>query len=620
MPKILDTINKPEDLKGLNIRELYKLADEIRELIIDTVSENGGHLASNLGAVELTLALNRVFDFSVDRIIWDVGHQSYTQKILSERKDRFNTLRKEGGISGFPKTQESIYDAFNTGHSSTSVSAAIGMARARDLRGEKYKICAVIGDGALTGGMAFEGLNDMGQCDNQVIVILNDNEMAINKNVGGLSKYLNRIASKPGYNKFKKGLRARLIKIPKVGEHIIDYLGRMKNAVKHLFQQNVIFDDLGIKYIGPVNGHDINEMIQAMERAEKIDGPVVLHVKTVKGMGYKPAENRPEEFHGIAPFDIPSGEVKVSNQKTSNSICFSKKLCKLAESNGKITAITAAMPHGTGLNLFQKKYPERFFDVGIAEQHAVTMAAGMAISGIIPCVAVYSTFLQRAYDQLLHDVALQNLHVVFGVDRAGVVGDDGETHQGIYDISFFNTLPNFTVMAPASLLELEQMLEYAINKVDGPVAVRYPRKVLPDRTGYEKEEFSPRPEILKTGSDVTFIAVGDMLSTVQKTCKILEENGRSSEIINLKTVKPLDPQILIESAEKTKFVVTVENNIIDGGVGEKILCLLDKAVPQCRVEIMAIPNEPVSHASIEQIMKRYGLDPESIADKIGNML
>ena len=618
MSKHLDLINKPQDIKTLKIEELYELAEEIRALIINTVSENGGHLASNLGVVELTLALNMVYDFSKDRIVWDVGHQSYTHKILSERKNIFHTLRKEGGVSGFPKTSESCYDAFNTGHSSTSVSAALGMARARDLKDKDYKVCAVIGDGALTGGMAFEGLNDMGQDKGQLLVVLNDNEMSINKNVGGLSKYLNKIASKPGYHNFKKGLRKKLIKIPKIGEKVINYLSRIKTAIKYLTKQNVLFDDLGVKYIGPVNGHNIKEMVQAMERANKIGGPVVLHVKTVKGLGYDHAEKRPQDFHGVAPFHVPSGGLKSQSNGTSNSLCFSESLCLIAAKNRNVVAITAAMPNGTRLDVFANQYPDRFYDVGIAEQHAVTLAAGMAMAGLVPCVALYSTFLQRAYDQILHDVALQNLHVVFGIDRAGVVGEDGETHQGIYDISFLNTIPNFTIFAPSSLTQLEEMLDYAVNKVEGPVAVRYPRKTLPQGESkkskeHKVSEFIPKADIIKEGTDVTIVAVGDMLANCMQAAELLQQKSCNAEVIDLKVVKPLDIETLTTSAIKTKKVIVIENNIEDGGAGQMILCELAKAGIDCKVKILALPNEIIHHASVEQVFQKYALDCEGIA-------
>lgn len=625
MSKLLDNIRTPDDIKKLKIEELEALSEEIRAYIIDVVAQNGGHLASNLGTVELTLALHRAFDFSKDRLIWDVGHQSYTHKILTGRKDAFRTLRQEDGISGFPKYTESVYDAFNTGHSSTSVSAALGMARARDLQGETYKICAVIGDGALTGGMAFEGLNDAGDSAGQLLIVLNDNEMSINQNVGGLAKYLSKISSGPRYYKLKKGLRSKLSKMKHFGPKLLGYLIRLKNALKHLLRQDMIFDDLGLKYIGPVDGHDFKELEKAIERANKYDGPVVLHVTTKKGKGYEHAENRPADFHGIAPFDVPSGGVKKTSS-TSNSKVFSETLCEIAAKNPKVTAITAAMPDGTGLTLFAKQYPERFFDVGIAEQHAVTMAAGMAMVGMTPCVAVYSTFLQRAYDQMLHDVALQNLHVVFGIDRAGVVGDDGETHQGIYDISYCNTLPNFTVMAPSSLENLQQMLEYAVNQINGPVTLRYPRGCLCSAhdegaiASMLPKQFTAKAQVLQEGSAVTIVAVGDMVVSACKAAEILAQQGIDAEVIDLQMIKPLDMDTILQSVQKTGRLVTVENNIADGGAGSEIVRVLTQKCFGCPAKILAFPNEIIGHAPVSRSFARYGLDAEGIAKAVEQLL
>lgn len=621
MSKLLDSIQTPKDLKQLNNKELETLSQEIRAFMIDVVSQNGGHLASSLGVVELTLALHRSFDFSKDRLIWDVGHQSYAHKILTGRKEAFRTLRQENGLSGFPKYSESVYDAFNTGHSSTSVSAALGMARARDLKGEDYKICAVIGDGALSGGMAFEGLNDAGDSLSQLLIILNDNEMSINQNVGGMAKYLSKISSGPRYYKLKKGLRNQLSKMKHVGPWLLKYLIRLKNALKHLLRQDMIFDDLGLKYIGPVDGHDIVALEKAIARAQKIGGPVVLHVNTKKGKGYEHAENRPTDFHGIAPFDVPTGGVKKPGS-VSNSKVFSETLCEIAANNKAVTAITAAMPDGTGLSVFAKQYPERFFDVGIAEQHAVTMAAGMAMAGMTPCVAVYSTFLQRAYDQMLHDVALQNLHVVFGIDRAGVVGDDGETHQGIYDISFCNTLPNFTVLAPSSLENLQQMLAYAVNEVKGPVTLRYPRgrlSSLADEARLPKE-FLPKARVLREGTQVTIAAVGDMVASACKASLELEKRGIDAEIIDLQIIKPLDRETVLQSVKKTGRLVTIENNIEDGGVGSEILRAVAEQTIFCSAKILAFPNEIIGHAPVARTFARYGLDVDGIVKAVEQLL
>lgn len=621
MGKLLDTIQTPDDIKQLNNKELEALGEEIRAYIIEVVAQNGGHLASNLGAVELTLALHRAFDFSKDRLIWDVGHQSYTHKILTGRKEAFRTLRQEDGLSGFPKYTESVYDAFNTGHSSTSVSAALGMARARDLQGEDYKICAVIGDGALTGGMAFEGLNDAGDSTSQLLIVLNDNEMSINQNVGGLAKYLSKISSGPRYYKLKKGLRSKLSKMKHVGPTILKYLIRLKNALKHLLRQDMIFDDLGLKYIGPVDGHDMAQLEKAIVRAQKYEGPVVLHVNTKKGRGYEHAENRPADFHGIAPFDVPSGGVKKPSS-TSNSKVFSETLCEIAAKNRKVTAITAAMPDGTGLSIFAKQYPDRFFDVGIAEQHAVTMAAGLAMGGMTPCVAIYSTFLQRAYDQMLHDVALQNLHVVFGIDRAGVVGDDGETHQGIYDISYCNTLPNFTVLTPSSLENLQQMLDYAINEVKGPVTIRYPRGRLSSLADYTMlpKDFSAKAQVLCQGEQVTIVAVGDMVVFACDAAKALAQQGVAAEVIDLQMVKPLDIKTILQSVKKTGRLITVENNIADGGAGSEIVRMLTAQGIECHAKILAFPNEIIGQAPVAHTFARYGMDAEGIIKAVEQLL
>ena len=507
------------------------------------------------------------------------------------------------------------------GRQRTSVSAALGMARARDLQGEDYKICAVIGDGALTGGMAFEGLNDAGDSTSQLLIILNDNEMSINQNVGGMAKYLSKVSSGPSYYKFKKGLRNYLVKIKHVGPWLLKYLIRLKNALKHLLRQDMIFDDLGLKYIGPIDGHDISALEKAIARAQKYEGAVVVHVNTKKGRGYEHAENRPTDFHGVAPFDVPTGGVKKPGS-VSNSKVFSETLCELAAKNNTVTAITAAMPDGTALNIFAAQYPDRFFDVGIAEQHAVTMAAGMAMVGMTPCVAIYSTFLQRAYDQMMHDVALQNLHVVFGIDRAGVVGDDGETHQGIYDISYCNTLPNFTVLAPSSLENLKQMLAYAVNEVTGPVTVRYSRGKLSsvEECALLPKEFLPKARVLQEGTQVTIVAVGDMVATACKAAAVLAEKGISVEVIDLQVIKPLDTETILQSVGKTGRLVTIENNIQDGGAGSILLQMLAEHNVACKAKILAFPNEIIPQAPVARTFARFGLDADGVVKAVEQLL
>lgn len=617
MSGILSTIDYPNNIKGLTDEQLKILCEEIRGFLISTISETGGHLASNLGVVELTVALHSVFNTPYDKIIWDVGHQSYVHKILTGRKNRFNTLRKLNGISGFPKTNESPHDCFNTGHSSTSISAALGIARARDLKKEKYSVVAVIGDGALTGGMAFEALNDAGRSSTNLIVILNDNEMSIDKNVGGLSSYLNRIRTQPIYFRVKKDIEHLLHKIPAIGKKVARTFEKAKDSVKYMILPGIIFEELGFKYLGPIDGHNISQLRKILTKAKNLEGPILIHVLTQKGKGYYHAEQNPHIFHGISPFDVETGEIKKNSEEKDYSTVFGETLCELAQYNDKIVAITAAMPHGTGLYEFASKFPERFFDVGIAEQHAVTLAAGLAIEGMKPVVAIYSTFLQRAYDQILHDVCIQNLPVIFAIDRAGVVGNDGETHQGLFDLSYLSHIPNMTIVAPKDFNELKQMLKFAVE-YNRPIAIRYPK-------GQEKKininkiqpvEFG-KAELLQQGNDLTIIAVGRMVHTGLNVAKELYKFGVKAEVINARFIKPLDAKMILTSASKTKRVITIEDNVIIGGFGNAVLQLINQNdLEGVKVKIFGYPDEFIPHGDIDQIDRIYRLDYQSIVCEV----
>ncbi len=611
----LESINSPEDIQKLNNEQLLCLAEEIRTFLIQKVSKTGGHLASNLGVVELTLALHKNFNTEFDKIVWDVGHQSYVHKILTGRKDKFETLRKFGGLAGFPKTSESTHDCFNTGHSSTSISAALGIARARDINKEKHSVIAVIGDGAMTGGMAYEALNDGGRLNSNFIVILNDNEMSISHNVGGLSKYLSRLRTDPVYTKAKEDVDNFLERLPNFSKKARAAAIKIKGTVKYLFAQGVFFEQLGYKYYGPVDGHNFEELNKALIVAKKIKGPVLLHVSTQKGKGYSFAEESPDRFHGIAPFEIETGETLGASEPDFSKV-FGDTLCEFAAVNEKIVAISAAMVKGTGLHRFSTEYPNKFFDVGIAEQHAVTSAAGMAISGMIPVVAIYSSFLQRAYDQIVHDVAAQRLHVVFAIDRAGIVGEDGETHQGIFDISFMNHIPNLTIMAPADYNELKQMLDFAINKQSGPVAIRYPRgrgktvltKEIPIQMG--------KGAIVKEGKEVCILAVGTMVTTALEAAEVLEKCGVSAEVISIRFIKPIDENIVIRCAQKFKQIVTLEDNCKVGGFGSRVLEVINKNGLETNLNIIALPEEFISHGSRNELLENLGLDSDSVAKSI----
>ena len=612
---ILAKINTPKDLKGLSYDEKEKLAEELRNKIIDVVSKNGGHLASNLGVVELTIALHSIFNMPEDKIVWDVGHQTYVHKLLTGRQNDFDTLRKLDGIAGFPKTKESEYDCFNTGHSSTSISAALGMARARDIKNEENDVIAVIGDGALTGGMALEALDDAGSSKTRLIVILNDNEMSISKNVGGISRFLVKIRTKKFYKKSNNFIRKILEKTPGIGMPIIKGARKIKYSLKQLVIPNMFFEDLGFKYLGPVDGHDIERVEWILEIAKKEKDPVVVHIITKKGKGYKPAEDNPDKYHSTGKFNIETGE-KISKSNKDYSAVFGDKLVEIAKNNDKVVAVTAAMADGTGLTKFKKEFPKRFFDVGIAEQHAICMAAGMAKEGFVPVVPIYSSFYQRAYDQVIHDVCIQNLPVVMCVDRAGIVGNDGETHQGILDLSFFNIVPNLTIMAPKDFKEMEDMLEFAIT-LNKPVVIRYPR-------GSEERKFEAdskieegKAETICEGKDVTILAIGKMVARAMEVKELLEKENIEAEVINARFLKPFDEEKIIESIEKTNKIITIEDNIVKGGLASNVEELLAKQEKN-GVKMLAFgyPDEFIKHGSVEELEKIYKLDKESILEKI----
>lgn len=603
---MLENINSPEDLKKLNINEKKELAQEIREYILQVVSENGGHLASNLGVVELTLALHSVFCMPKDKIVWDVGHQSYVHKIITGRRDEFKTLRKFNGISGFPKINESEYDSFNTGHSSTSISAALGMARARDLKGENNQVIAVIGDGALTGGMALEALNDAGFSQTKITVILNDNEMSIAKNVGGLNMFLSKLRTKRLYTKSNLSMKKIISKIPIIGRPIVKVIQRIKRSIKQLIIPKMFFEDIGFTYLGPVDGHDIEQLENIMKLSKQVQGPVLIHVLTKKGKGYKIAEENPDKFHATASFDIDTGKPK-KEKKTDYSKIFGEKLVELAKSNNKIVAITASMKAGTGLGKFAKEFPKRFFDIGIAEQHALTMAAGMAKEGMIPFVPIYSSFYQRAYDQVIHDIAIQNLPVIMCVDRAGVVGADGETHQGTLDMAFFRLVPNLIIMAPKDFKELEDMMEFAIT-LNKPVVIRYPRGGEDENVKfekYEKIEFG-KAEILKEGQDVSIIAIGKRVSKAMQMAEDYKKEGINAEVINARFLKPLDVDTIKKSIEKTKNVVTLEDGTKINGLGTAIEELIvEENLQNIKMENRAWPDEFIKHGTVEELEEMY---------------
>ncbi len=618
MVNILEKVNMPDDLKTLNIREKEQLAEEIRRFIIDNVSNTGGHLASNLGVVELTIALHSVFNMPKDKMIWDVGHQTYVHKILTGRKDKFNTLRQLNGLAGFPKTSESEFDSFNTGHSSTSISTALGMARARDIKKENNSIIAIIGDGALTGGMALEALNDAGCSNTNLIVILNDNEMSISRNVGGISMLLGKIRTKKAYTKSNQYLKTTINKVPYIGRKIVKMARKLKYGIKQLFIPNMFFEDLGFRYLGPIDGNNIEKVQDLLEIAKKVKGPVLVHVVTKKGKGYKIAEENPDRFHSTSSFDIKTGKSK-KDKKADYSKVFGEKLVNLAKENKNIVAVTAAMCDGTGLSKFKKQYPDRFFDVGIAEQHALGLSAGMAKNGMIPVIPIYSSFYQRGYDQVIHDICLQNLPVIMCADRAGIVGNDGETHQGILDLSFFSLVPNLTILAPKDFTELEQMLEFAVN-LKKSIVIRYPRG------GEDKIKFRSHKtiklgeaEILKEGKDLTIVAIGKMVSRALEVSNLLEAYGISCDIINARFLKPFDEKTILQSINKTNKIITIEDGILRGGLATTVKELIvENNIKDIYIKSYGYNDTFVKHGSVEEIEKIYGLDVNSIVENIKN--
>lgn len=619
MSKLLSSIEKENDIKKIDKSDYSQLAQEIREFLIESISVTGGHLASNLGAVELTMALHLSLELPKDKIVWDVGHQSYTHKLLTGRKTGFETLRKFGGMSGFPKRKESDCDCFDTGHSSTSISAGLGLVAARDLSGQDYTVVSVIGDGSLTGGMAYEALNNASKLETNFIIILNDNNMSISENVGGMSSYLNSIRTTDPYLDMKEGVRNTLMKT-KAGENLIGKLRKAKSTVKQLVVPGMFFEDMGIKYLGPVDGHDINGLKKVISSAKKYKQAVIVHVLTKKGNGYVPAEKHPSRFHGAEPFDIETGLPKKVREKANYTDVFSTVMCKLGAKNEKVVAITAAMPDGTGLKRFHNRFPDRFFDVGIAEEHAVTFAAGLAAGGYIPVVAIYSSFLQRAYDQILHDVCLQNMHVVFAIDRAGIVGSDGETHQGIFDLSFLSSIPNMTIMAPKNKWELSDMLNFAVE-YEGPIAIRYPRGEAYDGLKDNRQAISySKSEVLSMneGDQIAVLAVGSMVKTSLDVCDILASDGIKASLFNARFVKPIDEELLSSLAKSYKTIVTIEENVYSGGYGAKCRKYLDEIGFDGRLITITIPDEYVEHGNVDILKKEIGLDKDTIIQTIKN--
>ncbi|MFV1976659.1 MAG: 1-deoxy-D-xylulose-5-phosphate synthase [Candidatus Scalindua sp.] len=610
----IEKLKSPQDIKKLSIAELKELAGELRELIIETVATNGGHLASNLGVIDLTIALHYVFNSPIDKMIWDVGHQSYPHKLLTGRFSAFSTIRQYGGISGFPKITESPHDAFGTGHSSTSISSALGIIEARDQKKEKFKVIAVIGDGALTAGLAFEGLNHAGHLKKDLIVILNDNEMSISPNVGALSAYLSRMMMGELYTRLKKETKLFLERIPRVGEPFLRIAQKAEETVKGLFIPGILFEELGFEYVGPVDGHRLESLIETLERFKDFPGPVLIHTITKKGKGYEPAEKNPGIFHGIGPFNIETGEQPPST-KTSYSEIFGNCLVRLAKSDNRIIAITAAMTEGTGLTEFVRTFPKRFYDVGIAESHAVTFAAGLAIQGLKPVVAIYSTFLQRAYDEIVHDVCLQNLPVVFAVDRAGIVGEDGPTHNGAFDISFLRHIPNMVIMAPKDGNEFQYMLKTALSH-NGPSTIRYPRDAVTDIQ--EDSELKKIPigkaEILREGKDVLIIAIGNTVLPSIAASHLLSESGISTCVINARFIKPIDINLISNLAKEIKRIITVEENTIAGGFGSAVIEeLITHGIEGLKIKILGLPDRFIEQGHQSILRKKLGMDAEGIA-------
>ncbi|MCY6483764.1 1-deoxy-D-xylulose-5-phosphate synthase [Clostridium aestuarii] len=618
MYEILDNYSDFRDLKKMQFNKLKKMSNEIRHFLIDNISNTGGHLASNLGIVELTLSLYKVFNLDEDKIIWDVGHQTYVHKILTGRKEEFHTLRKFGGLSGFPKKCESKYDMFETGHSSTSLSAALGMARARDLSKRKHHVVAVIGDGALTGGMALEALNDVGYRKTDLTIILNDNQMSIAKNVGGMSTYLSKIRIDPKYNKFKRNFEHALKKT-NFGSGLAESLVKIKSGIKQIVVPGMFFEDLGIKYIGPIDGHNIKEVSKVLSMAKKIKGPVIIHTITKKGKGYKFAEKNPGKFHGVSPFDKVTGEIKSSN-KTYSKV-FGDKMIALASKDSRIVAITAAMRDGTGLKKFSSEFKKRFFDVGIAEQHAVTLAAGMATEGLKPVFAVYSTFLQRAYDQVIHDVCQQNLPVIFAIDRAGIVGKDGETHQGVFDISYLSHMPNMTIMSPKCTDELGNMLEWALTQ-NYPIAIRYPRGGDIDKSNLIAQKKFTRGnwEIIHDKGNVAIIAAGRMVQSALQVKEKMQSLGIEVTVINACFIKPIDKKILNKLVKENYKIVTLEDNVLHGGLGTLVIEYINSISSSVKVLNLGFEDKFILHGDVDVLYKLNGLDPDGILKSIISIL
>lgn len=609
--EFLKNVNNPNDIKKLGIPDLNRLSDEIREFLVEHVSKTGGHLASNLGVVELTLALHRVFNMPSDKIVWDVGHQSYVHKIITGRKDQFDTLRQFKGLSGFPNPDESEYDIFRTGHSSTSISVGIGIARARDIKKESYNVVSIIGDGALSGGLAFEALNDAGNSKTKLIVVLNDNEMSISQNVGSLSTYLGKLRMNPNYINFRDDIENKVKKIPTIGDTLFRNTHKLKESVKYFFVQGMLFEELGFKYMGPIDGHDIGMLTDAFNRAKKINGPVMIHVLTKKGKGYLPAENNPDVFHGIGPFEVTTG-IKEKSNNVTYSAAFGEEMLKEAENNEKLVAITAAMPDGTGLTAYAEKFKDRFFDVGIAEQHGVTLAAGLAVSGLKPVFAVYSTFLQRAYDQVVHDVCIQKLPVMLAIDRAGIVGDDGETHQGLLDISFLRSIPNITIVSPKDIKEFRMMLKWCFS-YNLPIAIRYPRG------GDEKIDFSKYDEIelgkwevLNKGENIALLATGKMNQTAKKLGDRFRNKGINITIINCRFIKPLDVKLLEKLFTTYSHIYTLEDNYVSGGFGSGVAEYALSKNYKGEIKIFGFPDEFIEHGNTGILYKKYSLDVDGL--------
>lgn len=617
---VLDKIQRPNDVKELKEQELPILADEIRQFIIDKVSDNGGHLASNLGVVELTIALHRCLNFPQDKLIWDVGHQSYTHKILTGRKNGFDSLRKYHGMSGFPKRDESNCDAFDTGHSSTSLSAGLGMVCARELKKEKYKVVSVIGDGSLTGGLAFEALNNAASLKSNYIMILNDNHMSISENVGGLSHYLAGVRTAKGYTNFKKNVKASLSKMNAIGEELERNIRRAKSMLKQVFIPGMFFEDMGITYLGPIDGHNIEALTEVIEDAKQVEGAVLIHVITEKGKGYEPAQLHPESYHGVGPFIKKNGMAKKPKEEATYTDIFAKTICELAQTHEKLVTITAAMMDGCGLKGFAKRFPDRFFDVGIAEEHAVTFACGLAAGGFHPFFAVYSSFLQRGYDQILHDMCMQNLPVTLMLDRAGLVGNDGETHQGVFDLSYLTMIPNMTVFAPKNRYEFQDAIAFAAD-FEAPMAIRYPKT---DAVRVLKEYREPiklgKSEWIRRGSRVALLAIGTMVETAMEVEELLAKDGIDATVVNLRFAKPLDYEMLDEVLDYHSLIVTMEENVLSGGVGEHICRYVELHSTGVRVIACGIPDKFIHQGAIKELLEETGLDAQSIYQKISTML